>query len=298
MNNRSTKSDDFFARVREIGKLTRTESMIVTFFEANINLLAFENLTALSQKAGVGKASMVRFIKHRLGYDDFAQFQDERREFMEQRLDSPVRRYVRDQAMTAKSADKQQSAFERHFPEALHHLQLVFENMDPGQIEEVAKYMTRKNSSIFLLGQRTSYSLAHTLYVKLLYVRPNIYLVGGPDSTLPHQIFNASEGDIVFVIHRKRYSQNTYDIAKQLKTKGLDLVLMTDSEVSPLASMADRQIVIPSSKRKDYLGDSAWVAVLESIFLAVADICQAQNSEYTEMVEKSLQKFFGIRNTS
>jgi len=296
MNERSKKTGDIFSRIRNLDKLTRGESAIASFFEDNINMLAFENLTVLSERSGVSKASMVRFLKHRLGYESFAQFQNERQELMEHRLDSPVRRYVRNQSVFDLFDGGKQSALETHVPEVLQHIQDVCNYLYPEKIEEVATLLAHEKNSIYLLGQRSSYSLAHMFYVNLLHFRPNFFMLGGLDSTMPPEIFNASAGDTVFVIHRRRYSKNTYDIARQLKLAGLSLILLTDSEISPLSSMADLQIVVPDSKTKNFLSECAWIAVLESIVLTVAKMSKEEDSQYIEKVEKTLQHFFGINS--
>ncbi len=291
MTNHAKSTSDLFTRIRKLGKMTRSENKIASFFSNNINRLAFENLTALSQKAQVSKASMVRFIIHRLGYRDFSEFQTERQEQIENRLESPVRRYIRYREKIHNLKDGKLSAMDMHIPSVLNHIQQAYEHVDSSKLSAAAALLANDESSIYLLSQRTSFSLSFMLYANLQYVRPKVFLLGSHDSSFPQEAFSICPGDTVFVIHRRRYSINTYNIVKHLKNPGINLILATDAELTPLSSLADIQITIPPSKTKEFYSVCAWVAVLESLFLSVAELRKEHKKEYSNKVEQVLQKY-------
>ena len=65
------KRESFLQRIRSLGKLTPSEAKVEAFFESNYPLTAFETITSVSKKAGVGTATVGRFLK-RLGYNGFS----------------------------------------------------------------------------------------------------------------------------------------------------------------------------------------------------------------------------------
>lgn len=63
-------------RIQSLEKLTASEIKIADYFSRNYWDLAFENVTTLSRRTGVSKATVVRFLA-KLGYSDFSEFRDE-----------------------------------------------------------------------------------------------------------------------------------------------------------------------------------------------------------------------------
>ena len=63
-----------FDRIRSLEHLTPSETKIAQYLDKAYPLLALETVTSISQRARVGRATVVRFIS-RLGYSSFAEFQ-------------------------------------------------------------------------------------------------------------------------------------------------------------------------------------------------------------------------------
>ena len=65
--------DNLFYRIRNLEKLTKSEAKIAAYLEDHYPLTAFETIVSISKKAGVGKATVGRFIT-KLGYTGFPEF--------------------------------------------------------------------------------------------------------------------------------------------------------------------------------------------------------------------------------
>ena len=63
-----------FDRIRALEHLTPSETKIAQYLDKAYPLLALETVTSISERARVGRATVVRFIS-RLGYSSFAEFQ-------------------------------------------------------------------------------------------------------------------------------------------------------------------------------------------------------------------------------
>ena len=72
------KSQDLIDKIRSLKKLTPSEAKIAEYFSRNYAEIVFENVTSISQKTGVSKATVVRFIS-KLGYHKFSAFRNELR---------------------------------------------------------------------------------------------------------------------------------------------------------------------------------------------------------------------------
>ena len=281
---------DLFSRIRALGKLTPTQAKMAALFKTNPNILAFENLSALSAKAGVSKASMVRFLIHVLGYQDFAEFQAERQNAMAHSLDSPIMRFLKD----SREGGKEQEVLNHHIPYTLQAIQQAYSRLNIEAFNRIAGILTRTRQPLHLMGHRTAYALAYMMYTNLQYLRPRVFLLGGAHTSMPTQILNVEEGDAVLIISRRRYSSSSLEIAKALKDVGATLLLVTDSEIAPLSGLADVQLVVSPPGEEGFESITAWAAILEALTLSVADACRRETPGYSEKTEGLLDTLFGF----
>ncbi|MCK4509085.1 MAG: MurR/RpiR family transcriptional regulator [Desulfuromonadales bacterium] len=288
--NKKSIDGDLFSRVRALKKLTPTQFKIVDWFRNNENSLAFENLIALSAKSGVSKASMVRFLIHVLGYRDFAEFQCERQKKMAQRLESPIMCYLN----SSDDALGGESTLMQHVPYSLQAIQCAYNFLDITAFTQISNLLAQAERPLYLMGHRTSYALASLAYTNLQYIRPNVHMLGDAHSSFPPEIFNVGKGDIALIISRRRYSQNSLNIARELKNIGTELVLLTDAEVTPLSHLADIQLVVQPPEKVVFESLAAWTVILEAMTLNVADKCRRTNPDYSVRAEKIVSEFFGF----
>jgi DNA-binding MurR/RpiR family transcriptional regulator len=294
MNKRSNGKKNLFARVRALGHLTPIEKKIAVFFEQNPRLLAFDNLTTLSAKAGVSKASMNRFLTHGLGYRDFNQFRAERQQYLEHHLESPIQRYLRSHDIIEEAVGTDHTLSARYFVEYIQHVQAVATYLNQNTLAEAADKISQTDRSLFVMGQRTSFSLAHMLFTQLQYIRPKVFLMRDEHTSLPTEVFNADAGDVAFIISRRRYSENTNRLTRYLHRIGLSIILATDSEISPLAPLADVLLVLPILESASFESLGAWVMLIEALGLMVADLCREREKNYARRADGVLREFYGI----
>jgi|GEM_PF-3635287 len=281
---------DLFSRIRAIGKLTPAQARMVDLFNSNPNLLAFENLSALSNRANVSKSSMVRFLIHILGYRDFAQFQAERQAAMADTLDSPIMRFINDSPQTP--GDR--TVVDTHIPYTLQVVQHAYSRLDMDAFNQIAQILVQTRQPLHLMGHRTAYALAYMMYTNLQYIRPLVFMLGHAHTAMPPEIFNVGKEDAVLIISRRRYSRHSLEIAQEIKQIGATLILVTDSEVAPLSGLADVQLVVSPPGKPGFESITAWAALLEALTLTVADACRREEPGYSQKVEKQLDRVFGF----
>ena len=280
------------AKLRSLGRLTPTEQKIAVYFERHLQQLAFDSLAGLSAKAEVSKTSMNRFLMQRLGYNGFSQFKAERQKEIEHRLESPIQRYQRRLDGSWETTSTDPTPFQRRITEYMQHIQTVGAYLDQTTLEEAAGAISQTDKSLYVLGQRMSFSLAYVLATNLQYVRSDVFLMRDDHSALPAEIFNTKSGDVLFVISRRRYSENTCRLTRYLRRCGLTIVAFTDSEFSPLVPLADVLLVIPSLESGTFESLGAQVVVIETLALMAADKCRESGKDYFQRAENILTEFF------
>ncbi|RUR33338.1 MurR/RpiR family transcriptional regulator [Vreelandella andesensis] len=99
---------------------------------------------------------------------------------------------------------------------------------------------------VYVLGLRSCHSVAwHFHYVMSLLGDRSVHL-DGPAGTGGDGLIRATLEDVLFVVSVKPYAVATLELTQLAKDKGLTIVSITDSEVSPLVGMSDQTIFCPT----------------------------------------------------
>lgn len=97
---------------------------------------------------------------------------------------------------------------------------------------------------VFLAGQRSSYPIAYHLgYVGGL-VGCDTRLLDGPGGTGPDALHDAGPDDVVVVVSIRPYAAASLHLAKYVARRGIPIVAVTDSRMSPFARLANEAVVV------------------------------------------------------
>ncbi|MBZ5487245.1 MurR/RpiR family transcriptional regulator [Halomonas aquamarina] len=99
---------------------------------------------------------------------------------------------------------------------------------------------------VYVLGLRSSHVVAwHFHYVMSLLGERSVHL-DGPAGTGGDALMRAKPGEVMLVVSIKPYARDTLRLAQLAKSKGLEILSITDSEVSPLAGISEHTIYCPT----------------------------------------------------
>lgn len=99
---------------------------------------------------------------------------------------------------------------------------------------------------IFVLGLRSCHAVAwHFSYVAGL-LGAEVQHLDGPAGTSGDGLIRAKPGDVLLAISISPYARQALELADLARRKGLAVVAITDSEVSPLAAIAEQAILCPT----------------------------------------------------
>lgn len=113
------------------------------------------------------------------------------------------------------------------------------------RLEAIANTL-KSASKVYVLGLRSCHSVAwHFHYVMSLLGERSVHL-DGPAGTGGDALVRATPEDVMLVISVKPYAVATLELTQLAKDKGLTVLSITDSEVSPLVGMSDKTIFCPT----------------------------------------------------
>lgn len=278
---------NFIERIRTLAKLTPSEVKIADFLARHYPEIVFENATTISKKTGVSKATVVRFIA-RLGYDSFAQFQQQLRDDFMVRKELPVGRYT---LIKKQDSGKARDLLGLSLNAIMKNLQEFHAQIETDTFMDIARLLIETPGSLYITGQRSSYALAHLFHGLMKRLRPHTFLLGGDSTSIPDTLVDIQNGDTLFAIFRYPYARTTYEVAKHLVNQKAQVILLTDSSFSPLHDAADHQIVVPVDESSLFHRFTAATAILESLTVAALHFCSDDIYKRFDLNEKLFAEF-------
>ncbi len=259
-------SSTIFERIRALEHLTPSETKIAQYLDQAYPLLAFETVTSISERARVGRATVVRFMS-RLGYGSFAEFQQSLRKELLLKLESPA-----DSSRQSKPGHSKDSVdqFRLHCDLITRNLDEAGRRIDERTLRECAKQIAKCSGSIYIIGHRMSFGVAYLFSIQLSYLRDGVVLIDNLGGNSPNYINQVSSQDLIFAIFQSRYSQFTEHTVQACVQRGCRLILLTDRELNPLSHLATVQLVAPSEGLYIFDSRCTGMAVLETLINLVA----------------------------
>ena len=232
--------NDLITKIQsELPGFSKGQKQIARFILEHYDKAAFMTASRLGVTVGVSESTVVRFATE-LGYDGYPHLQRALQEMIRNKLTSVQRMEVagdrmggRDVLQTVLHADMDM-------------IRLTLDEIDRDAFQgAVDALMGAKR--IYILGVRSSSALASFLgfYFNLLF--ENVTLVHTNSvSEIFEQVLRVGPGDVLFGISFPRYSKRTLSAMKYARDRGARVIALTDSQLSPLARVADHVLLARS----------------------------------------------------
>ena len=221
-------------------ELTDSEQAIARYIAMNYTSVAYDSASSIAQKCEVSGATATRFFT-KLGYDSFAEVQREVRAEISERLTSPLTRLDSTAGAAASAADVLALTLERD----LDNLRLAAGGIQSDHLLGMAELLVQCRGTVFIYGEKKAHAIGFYLYAQLNLCIEHVELLTAEQSLLPDRLLRIGSDDILLVIDARRYVRTTLQAARTFRERGAKVLILGDSETSPLAKMADFGIYFP-----------------------------------------------------
>ena len=136
---------------------------------------------------------------------------------------------------------------------------------------EKAIGLLARAGTIYVVGQRRSFSVAHYLAYALAQLGVRATLVDNVGGLGPDQLSNASDADALIAISFSPYSPVTVSLAQNAQKRKTPLVVVTDSALSPIAGIADARFEIVESDFGAFRSLAATFCLAMTLAVGVAE---------------------------
>ena len=255
--------NDLITKIQsELPGFSKGQKQIARFILEHYDKAAFMTASRLGVTVGVSESTVVRFATE-LGYDGYPHLQRALQEMIRNKLTSVQRMEVagdrmggRDVLQTVLHADTDM-------------IRVTLDEIDRDAFQGAVDALMGAKL-IYILGVRSSSALASFLgfYFNLLF--ENVTLVHTNSvSEIFEQVLRVGPGDVLFGISFPRYSKRTLSAMKYARDRGARVIALTDSQLSPLARVADHVLLARSDMASFVDSLVAPLSVINALIVAV-----------------------------
>lgn len=220
---------------RRYDELTHSQKRIAETIVEDPRFVAFATLDKFSARLGVSPSTIVRFA-YRIGLSGYPELQEQVRELVLKGLPD-----------ASGNGDSAAHLGETVFAESLRHdleiLQRTAERLQAEDLDRAVDLIVGAER-VCIVGGVTAFGIAYYAAVTLDRVRKGVVLLSGrPVPTGP--LLDLSEGDVLLAFSFPPYAKSTLGSIAAAKGRGVSVVAVTDSPISPLRGQVD--VLLPAS---------------------------------------------------
>lgn len=253
-------------RLAQLEDLTPSEKKLAALFRREYPQLAFDNLTDISAKASVGKATVTRFVQ-RLGYLNFYEFSKILRDEVAMHMDLPVQRLHR--ANPDGPGTTPDEIFSRYIDVAIANLHRTKELHSAETFGKAVNLLADNSRPLFLMGAVSAEGLMSYLYLMLSYLRENVVLLNGNASILGHRITRITPESVLLAFSYDRYPKVTGTTMRVFREAGCETILITERRSSPLLKYTTVPLFVEAEGPEMFKSRCAGVATMEALVAAL-----------------------------
>lgn len=220
-------------------KLSKGHKKLVEYITDNYDKAAFMTASKLGEKVGVSESTVVRFATE-IGFKGYPELQKELQQMIKSKLTAVQRMEVSSNLIGEKNAIK------KVLNGDIELIRNTLESVSESEFEKAVETIN-KAKRIYILGVRSSASLASFLYFYLNPVFENVVLIDtASGSEMFEQIFRIDEDDVCVAISFPRYSKQIINALRFINDRGTKIIAITDSVDSPIAEYSETLLVAKS----------------------------------------------------
>ncbi len=267
---------DVAGRITECGpSLTPAECRVADVVLQRPQLVAFGTVAELATEAGSGAATVVR-LAGKLGYDGFSDLQSAVQAELAHRL-RPAAERIRQPLPP--------DVVGRTMATELDNVQSTLESVDRQSFERAVIALACPTSRVVVISGDASQGIARQVVGQLDLLREGVELLTGTEVSVVKSLALLERGDTCLVVDLRRYDRWVLEAARRAGERGVTVVALTDSALSPLALMADASFTVVAIGTGPFDSHVATLALLNAVVTAVADRLRSSATGRLDRIE-------------
>jgi DNA-binding MurR/RpiR family transcriptional regulator len=218
---------------RRFAGLSRQLQQIARFALEHPQEVALDTVAIAAQKAEVQPSAMVRFAQA-LGYGGYTDMQRIFRDRLVERSTSYRERIASIRRVRPRALSRPKAVLHDFVADSIAHLSHLEEHVTPDKLETAVQLLARAGR-IHVLAQRRAFPVACYLAYALGQLELPVTLLDGVGGMVREQARAIRAGEALIAVSFRNYSPEVIELAAETFRRGVPVVVITDSAVSPLA---------------------------------------------------------------
>lgn len=245
---------------------------------ANYPLIGLKTVADFSAQAGVSSPTILRFVA-RLGFHNYSEFQSALQDELAAQLQSPASR-------TLSPAAPGDGAASPTLEATLDNLHETFRHISDRQIADIATKLSDRRGHMYLIGGRFTDPLARYMAAHMAIIRPNVFHLAGQESIWRDRLIDMGKHDVLLIFDIRRYQESLVRFAEKAHNRGVQIVLVTDQWLSPIARFARHVIAGRTAMPSAWDSSASLFVITETLIDAVTRQLDAEGARRIREMEE------------
>ncbi|MEQ6290286.1 MurR/RpiR family transcriptional regulator [Vogesella sp. GCM10023246] len=270
MSNEMT-ADQLMQRIsEEYEGLSKQLKIIAKYIEEHRQTLVLERITDIAQACEVQPSAIVRFAQ-RFGFSGFSDMQALFREaFVPTQANvNSYQKRIRN-VIASHNAPLTNTELTQNFLTACQQgLDELSQSLEPAAIDAAVELL-HKADNIYVVGVRRMFPIASYICYALQHTQKRVHLISGLGGMYHDQVRSIREGDLMIAISFQPYGRETRYCARVAAQNKADLLVITDSKMSPLARNAHTILTVKEGTAFAFRSMSSTISLCQALFIALS----------------------------
>ena len=254
----------------EFESLSRQLKLIARYIEQHRDHIGLDRIQDVAERCGVQPSAVIRFAK-RFGFSGYTEMQKIFRYGLTQQI-APNRNYqarIRAVITTAQGRLTSADIADEFIGGSIAGMQEFKRDLHSSVFDDAVALLAA-TQTVWVVGSRRSFAVAAYLTYALQHTDKRIELLSGLGQMHEGQLRGLHEGDVMLVVSFSPYAEESLQCARVAAARGARLIAITDSQMSPLASLAAAVLVVNESSTFGFRSLTNTMCLAQSLFIALA----------------------------
>ena len=258
---------------------SKGQKQISSFILAHYDKAAYMTAAKLGALVGVSESTVVRFANE-LGFAGYPELQHSLQEMIRSKLTTIQRIDITNDRIG------ESDLLEKVLNSDIDKIKHTLEEIDRTSFENAVDHLIAADM-IYIIGMRSSSSLASFMYHYLNLVFPHVRLVRTTSgSEIFEQLLRINDKDAIVGISFPRYSKRIINALGYAKKQGAKVISITDSAASPIAANADDLLLAKSDMASFVDSLVAPLSIINALIVAIGRKKQDEIAETFGKLER------------
>lgn len=258
---------------------SKTNKIISDYIKYNYTDVSFLSIKELSEKTGVSTASISRYV-NALGFKGYQEFQKEMQNILKVEIEPST------EVKNAILVEYENSILSDLIRLNIKNLEDLCSDELCGELDKAIE-MIRWDRKVYIIGLRSTYTVAYHLYYMLSKYKPNVELIELGVDNIYDKLTFINKDDMLISISFSKYSENTLRITEFFHNNGNEIIAITDSAFSPIAQIADVSLIIQN--RHDTFSFVSVMTLINALTVSVGKKYKDKSLERIKYKEEVLK---------